>query len=1000
MDGVGSSRRKGAVQSVIRLSAAILLVCPPAFSLDPARAVTQYKETQFTSDDGLPQNSVHAIAQTNDGYLWLGTEEGLARFDGVQFTIISRKSTHGLASDYIQALTASRDGSLWIGTDSGLSHLIPSAAGARYAPGKQRLERYSVREGLPGDNVSALLEDHSGTLWVGTTQGLRRIRDGRIGAFASTTSLGQAPVHSIVEGSGGRIWVGTDFGLFYSNGGDFVQWTKRNGLPENAVLSLTSSPNGDLWVATRSHGVVQIHQGHILPLSTPVPWREIYAILADREGALWIAFDRHGLARLDHGKIELLGSRSGLPSDRCTHALFEDREGNLWAGLLDGGVVELHSDKFFVFGKPEGLSGNYVGNVLQARDGSMWIGSDSNGVNHLLSDGRIEVWDRRKGLPDQAVYSLAETRDGSLWIGYKEGSLARIFHNRIEVYHDPQAKAKSLNALFEDRDGTLWAGFFGAGIARFEQGHFHHLSLTGRVPQITQSSDGALWIAFDGDGIERILHGSITRYTEANGLPTNHVMSIYADSDNTIWVGTASGGLSRIRDGHIVTWGSDQGLPETTIGSIIEDNFRYLWCGGDSGIFRISKDELNRSTANLTRSIHATVYGISDGLRSRETLYGSMPATWKDQSGRLWFSTIMGAAVIDPAKLKSDSLTPQVWIENVRFNSREIALENGVSLGRGSGNLAVSFTAPSFRSPKQMQFRYRLEGFDRDWTLATNRRDAWYTNLPSGSYRFIVQAANSDGTWNLVGASWSFVLQPPLSRTPAAFFSYVVVAVLLIWAAISLRTRNLLHRQRELTHLVAERTRQLESEKRELINARQELQFRATHDALTGLWSRGPIMESLVHEFERAHRDNTVFTIALGDLDHFKQVNDSQGHLCGDAVLAEAARRLRSHLRSYDHLGRYGGEEFLIIMPGHDAVKDPDRVLGLVTAFSAQPFRFDGRLLRVTCSFGVVVSRPDLRPESIEQLLRRADEALYRAKNAGRDRAEFYRGSLAGQAGS
>ena len=296
--------------------------------------------------------------------------------------------------------------------------------------------------------------------------------------------------------------------------------------------------------------------------------------------------------------------------------------------------------------------------------------------------------------------------------------MARIQVGHVTTFHDPEAIDTSLNALFEDRENNLWVGFFGKGLARFHDGHFEHLTSTGRVSAIAQSSDGALWVAWDGDGISRILHGITTHFSTANGLPNDHVMCLYVDSDGDVWVGTASGGLSRIRGSYVMSWTPDQGLPDSTVGSIIEDNESNLWVGGDYGISRISKSELSESGKSHTYTLHPQQFGTEDGLRSRETVYGSMPSEWKDARGRLWFATIKGAAVIDPAHIPVNTVTPPVWIESVVFDSKTILPLNGMRLGRGSGNLEFSFTAPGFVAPQHEVFRYRLIGFDRDWISA------------------------------------------------------------------------------------------------------------------------------------------------------------------------------------------------------------------------------------------------------------------------------------------
>ncbi|MFP5227191.1 MAG: two-component regulator propeller domain-containing protein [Acidobacteriota bacterium] len=970
------------------------LLAHPACALNSAPAITQYIQTSWTSESGLPQNSVHAIAQTTDGYLWFGTEEGLARFDGIHFTVYSRENVDGLTSDYIQALAADPDGSLWIGTDSGLTHYTPD-------PGDRadgHFHTLTTADGLAANSITALREDPAGALWVGTARGLDRIVDGRIESLAVGRGLAGSSVTALALDASGSLWVGTDKGLFHLIHHRLLTFTTADGLPGDSITALAPSPDGSLWAGTLSHGIAQIRQGHISIPAQKLPWDEITALFSDRDGALWIVFDRHGIGRLSRARIELYGAAHGLPSDRCTHAVFQDREGDLWIGLLDAGVVEFRKAKFAVFGKPEGLSGSYIGNVLQAQDGTMWIGADSNGLNHLLTDGRVEVWDHRRGLPNQAVYSLVQTRDGSIWVGYRRGALARIHDGRVSVFHDPQAPDTSINALFGDSQGRLWVGFFGKGLARFDNGVFHHVTLIGRISDLAQSSDGAIWIATDGDGLERLAGDSLTRFTITEGLPSNHVMCVYADPRGNLWIATASGGLSLLRDHRIVSWKPRQGLPASTIGSILEDRRGNLWMGSDNGIFRVAIKELLDTVGRRGARLHPVVYGTADGLRSRETLYGSMPCAWKDRDGRLWFATIRGAAVVDPAHIPTDVVPLPVRIQSLSFDSRPVALRAGVRLGPGSGNLEIAFAAPSFVAPQNVRYRYRLAGFENAWTDAGSRRNAWYTNLPPGLYTFQVQAANSDGLWNRSGASFSFRLAPPLDRTPLAYVVYTLLALLLAWTLIALRTRHLTRHQRELTRIVAERTAQLEAEKAALEETRRELQIQATHDSLTGLYNRAAMLEHLRREIARAARENSTLGVLIADLDHFKRVNDRFGHPCGDDIIREAADRFRTVMREYDIVGRYGGEEFLILLPSFDSLRSPNRVEDLLDAIRSRPFAIPGSQITLTCSIGVGTWRLDTDPPDTREVIARADTALYVAKNSGRNRASFEVRDVAGEA--
>lgn len=964
--------------------AATALLVRPACALDPHKAITQYVQTAWDDQDGLPENSVHAITQTADGYVWFGTEEGLTRFDGVRFVTYTIHNAPGLHSNFIQTLAAGQDGTLWVGTDSGLSQFHPSVTAARGGT----FSVLTARDGLTDNNITALCEDREGALWVGTALGLNRIVNGRVENWTSGHGLADAAVRAIAIDSGGTLWVGTENGLSRFVDGHFVTFTTKEGLTDNKVTALAASPDGSLWIGTMGHGVAQMIQGRIVVPRVKMPWPEVAGLVVDRDGVLWIAFDHHGLGRLYGSQLDLYGVARGLPSDLCTRAIFEDREGSLWVGMLDSGAVQLRDGRFVVYGKAEGLTGNYIGELVQGQDGSMFIGADNNGVDRLFPDGHVEVLNQRNGLPNQAVYSLLVTHDGSLWVGYRRGTLARWNNGHVTIYRDPDAQDASLNSLFEDRDGHIWVGYNPKGFAEFDHGSFRHVTDMGIIRYITQSRDGSIWLASDGGGVERYFHGKLTHYTTEDGLPSDHVMYVYADAEGAVWAGVSGGGISRIRDGRVVSWTPEQGIPDTTIGSILEDNKGYLWLGGDNGISRIAKAELERTAGVPGATVHAITYEQAAGLRIPETLFGSMPCAWKARDGRLWFATIGGVAVVDPGHMPVSHIVPRVQIEHAAFNGRFLPLSDGIRVGRGTGNLDVSFTAPSFIAPQLVRFRYRMYGLDKSW-VAADARSARYASLPPGRYTFVVEAENPDGSWNRPRAAFSFVVLPPLLETPLAYAWYVFVALVLAWVIVSFRTRSLIRRQRHLTRLVAERTAQLEQEKEALEAARRELHIQATHDSLTGLFNRAAILEHLEREMSRSVRDGQPLGVILADLDEFKHINDNYGHLCGDNILRETASRLRAAARGYDLVGRYGGEEFLLLFPGWDMEIAPGRIEDLLEAIRSRNFPVTGSEARLTISLGVATFRPGLDSEDVWEVLSRADTALYVAKNSGRNTASF-----------
>jgi diguanylate cyclase (GGDEF)-like protein len=938
-------------------------------SLPSQKAITQFVQTSLTVENGLPESSVGAVAQTRDGYLWFGTEEGLARYDGLRITVFETASHKTLRDNFIQTLAAGRDGSLWVGTRSTLTQLKDG-----------EFHTYFTTQ----SPLSKIYEAQDGQVWVGSLDGLYAVQGKNIRLYTTRDGLPSNAISSIVQSVDGTLWIGTLNGLASLKNGKFRSYSSGDGLTTDPIRSLTVSSDGSLWIATATSRLVR-WKDKLLETVPPahLPQHDqIASLTEDQHGTLWIGFDHSGIASLHSGELFTYTTRQGLPSDDVTQ-IIEDREGHLWVGMAEGGAVELRDGIFSNFGKQEGLSDDMVWSVLQARDQSLWVGTNSKGLNHVDKDGKVRVYTMRDGLGGDSIFGLMESSDQSLWIGSERGALNHLDHGRITVFNDPASLGHRITSILQDPSGDLWLAFHEEnGLVRFHQGSFQHYTVPGLLNTATFAPDGSIWLGTDHAGVSQFRNGSVTSFTTQNGLLTNFAQAIYVDRDGVVWAGTSPGGLNRIKNGHVTTYSMDQGLFDPTVGAIVEDDAGYLWMTCNKGIYKVSKRELNDYAEGRVSAINSIVYGTADGLRSDEANFAADPSVWKGRDGRLFFATIAGVASVNPAHSQTTISEPSPLIESVLFNRHPISFAQGAVAGPGGGDLEIQFTTPDFVAPRRIQFRYRLHGADTDWIEVGDRREAFYTKLPPGHYLFEVQGASGAHVWNSNVARLVIVLKPHFWQTN--WFQGICVVVLLLLAAAMyrLRVRVLVQRNRELEDRVLSRTTELQDALRLAESAQLALRERATKDDLTKLWNRRAIFEFLAKELIRAKRKSSPVSVLMADLDHFKLVNDTQGHFTGDQVLVEVAARFARLTRLYDFAGRYGGEEFVIVLAGCSVADGLKRAEDFRCAIAGTPILTGSGPVEVTCSFGVA---EDCGNSSAEELINKADEALYCAKRAGRN---------------
>ncbi|HXI13678.1 MAG TPA: two-component regulator propeller domain-containing protein [Thermoanaerobaculia bacterium] len=929
----------------------VSLLAPPLLRGDSGRALTQYIHHSWDSNAGLPQDSVNAIAQTPDGYLWLATQEGIARFDGVGFTIFDSRNTNGIVGNFVYTLHVDRKGTLWVGSGDGL---------LRYQ-GDGRFEKFDASRGWPGSAAKSISEDAAGNLWIGMGtdspsegKGLIRFREGRWQRLTSRDGLASGQIYATASAGDGSLWIATRNGLDVMRDGTIRNYSVSDGLPDPIVRAVWIARDGAVWAGT-PRGLARLVDGKFTTFTTRdgLPDDDIRSIYEDRSGALWIGTLR-GLARLFNGRMETAAGIAGLAED----AIFdfnEDREGNLWIGTHSGGLHRFRAGKFTPFGKPEGFRGDSAYAIAEDQSGRMWIGASPGGVT-VLSDGVIVNDLLPKGADVNEVRALLHARDGSIWMGSGNG-LIRVLNGGLTRFGVADGlPSADVRALYEDPRGTIWLGT-AHGLASFERGSIHVIALPPEAPEfvrvIREDRQGRLWIG-GGDGLGYLSAGRYTPLPDA-GLAEANVQAMLEEVDGTLWFTTWSQGLYRYRSGRVTRFRARDGLYDDVAWSILDDGQGYFWLGSNRGIFRVAKKQLADFAERKRPAIESVVFGTPDGMRKRETNAGG-PGAVRTRDGELWFGTTAGVAVVDPKTLRRNTIPPPVTIERFIVNEQPVRL-NSPQLAAGSQRIEIHYAALSLVAPERVRYRYRLEGFDDHWIDAGSRRKAYYTNIDPGTYRFRVIAANDDGVWNERGAVMDFRLRAYFYDTPW-FFALVIAALI----AIGLGLKSFRRRQLTIRHQMY-------------------------HDPLTGLPNRTLLAERAKVALTQASRHNHSIAVLFIDLDGFKIVNDSHGHAAGDQLLKLVATRFRGCTREIDTLARIGGDEFAVLVSDVGDEERAAEVAKRMIATVQEPFSVNGRQLQLGVSIGIALHPFDGR--EIESILQAADRAMYRAKLSGGNSYQF-----------
>jgi PAS domain S-box-containing protein len=762
-----------------------------AHALDPHRKISQYVWEKWSAANGLPGGAVHAIAQSPDGYLWIGTDKGLVRFDGFTFLPVPPKSLLP-QNDPILGLITDAEGDLWV--------RMQTAGILRYNRGK--FKNLASGPNATVTQVTAIARGNAeGMLLSDLVSGTLRLRRGKLDLVAPANILpGAAPTMSIAETAGGKIWLGTlGAGLFYLANGRVTRVTQ--GLTETKINCLLPVGDQELWVGT-DHGLFRwsdtgFRRAELGPSLSDQP---VLTILRDRESNIWVGTSR-GLLRINANGTSF-AEQEGMQRTGAVNALFEDREGNLWVGGAMG-LERIRDSAFITYSTDKRLSSNASGPIYVDGEDRAWFAPEKGGL-YWIKDGRVQPVE--PGLFEKdVIYSIAG-RDHEIWIGRRQGGLTRLVYRGGIITTETYGRANGLEqnsvyATYLGRDGAVWAGTLSGGISKLKDGKFTTYTATDGLASNTVSSvleghDGTIWFGTPS-GLSALSNGKWRTYSLQDGLPSDNVNCLFEDPAGALWIGT-SAGLAYFQMGRMHTL---QEVPESLreqIAGMVEDKSGRFWIATSDHVLRVPRDKL---LSGVVTAADVREYGQADGLESTEGVKRSRSVV-SDSAGRIWFSLTSGLSVVEPSQINDNSIPALPHIEAITADSNTANLDASVRIPPSPRRITFEYTGLSLAEPGRIRFRYFLEGFDSSWSQPVAAREAVYTNLGPGSYRFRLVASNSEGLWN--GAETAIALNVAQAYYQTYWFRVLCIAVsiALLWGVYQMRVHQLQEQEKKFRDAV------------------------------------------------------------------------------------------------------------------------------------------------------------------------------------------------------
>jgi signal transduction histidine kinase/ligand-binding sensor domain-containing protein/DNA-binding response OmpR family regulator len=786
-------------------------------ALDPEKKLSEYALDVWQEKEGLPQVTVNAILQTKDGYLWVGTNEGLARFDGVRFITIKDEKA-GFVGKEISALGEDAEGGVWIGFQGGF---------ARYKDGKVTI--LNGVNGGPTHSVRAFYKDKNEDMLVGSYTGLYLYNNQKYTLYDQKYNVEIDRLRAVYVDVNGNIWAGDHRMLYQFNGEKVIthKLLNEDGTAMKEIISISGSADGTVWIAVKFGKLIKYKDGAFTTYDLRKDGLNLNlkVVHVDNHGSIWVGTRQKGLCRFENGELVPYSNPNINFSMSNISAIYTDREGSLWVGTEIDGLVRLRDVEFSPYTTKSGLVDNNIYSLYEDSKNNVWI-TTGDGISILNDKGFTnykEMSDKTQSIG--MVDSVVEVADGTIWgasntglVEYKNGKFNKILGDVTKNH---------MRILYRDKDNGIWMAPHEKGqpLLYYKDGKFKEYDKEDSfefrlIRTIYQDRKGIIWIGSSHNGLAQVKDGKLLSFAKGNILPDKYVTSVLEDREGTIWIATR-GGLSRYKDGKYVNCTMKDGLPTNDLAQILEDDNGNLWISTTSGgIFKISEKELNDFADGKVKRIHPVIYTTRNGLSANNC---SQYARLKSRDGKLWFGTIKGIVVVDPKSIHVNNIEPPVHIEEILVDNKLIETRQGIEIPPSHGDVELHYTGLSFLMPDKVKFKYKLEGFDKEWVDAGNRRVAYYTNLPPGDYNFRVKACNNDGLWNETGTTLRFRLRPHFYQTKWFYALCVVVMLVMIWIIYRVRIKQLRRRNQELELKVAEQTSDLRQANETLAKTNEEL---------------------------------------------------------------------------------------------------------------------------------------------------------------------------------